>query len=217
MHLRHRQNDEGGGGGSSSSSSSSLNQFPSQHRAASVRPRLVQLAEWCWCFRIDSSHSAVSHTALTMKQACGPNTLPSCFWLLTATVRTSGHMTSPVIDEASGELWSQHPLTASSPFNLPPHCPGPTFLFLCAYKRMLSHSALVLLCFVPAHMQVYWGARTWAQLNSQNTCTNSAYRFAHAWPRCVHTHIYAPSVAGVHTPPWPPTCTRQKKCRVSNA
>lgn len=101
-------------------SSQLLSQFPetSQHSAASVLPRWVQFTpvSWCWCFRIDLSHSAVRHPALTMKQACGPNTVPSCFWLLSASVRTSGHMTQPVTDEAG----------RTPGVTTPPHTPSTT-------------------------------------------------------------------------------------------
>lgn len=66
---------------------------PPRGHWAQRRPLRSRLWFWCWCFRIDLWHSAVRHPALTMTQACGPNTPPSCFWLLSGAVRTSGHVT----------------------------------------------------------------------------------------------------------------------------
>lgn len=66
-------------------------------------------------------HSAVRHPAQTMKQACGPNTLPSCFRLPSAPVRTSGHMTWLVIAWRGGGGWGGGALWGSphlrSPWN----------------------------------------------------------------------------------------------------
>lgn len=62
-------------------------------------------------------HSAVRHPAQTMKQACGPNTLPSCFWLHSVPVRTSCHMTWQVVNEEKGTLELPPPLTV--PLEIP--------------------------------------------------------------------------------------------------
>lgn len=87
-----------------------LNQEMHWHSTASVPDclsspvRFFAPGAWCcWRFRIWFEGIQQWGTpAQTMKEACGPNTLPSCLWLAKASVRTSNHMTWPVIARKGG-------------------------------------------------------------------------------------------------------------------
>ncbi len=153
----------------------------SQRQVCTVLP-LSCLVSSTLCVVVDADvsgliclHSAVRHPTQTMKQACGPNTLPSCFRLPIAPVRTSSHVTWRVIPWREGDAVAvtPHPRSPQNPCS-----PGPTVLFHTHAKPLCTNA--LLLC-----QHTYRQAHT-HQLHSYSQPT---HRVTHAYTY-MYTHLY---------------------------
>lgn len=135
-------------------------------------------------------HSAVRHPAQTMKQACGPYTLPSCFRLPSVPVRTSCHMTWQVMNEGKGDSGAA-PSPCGPPRN--PSSPGARALS-CSYThthaKPLCTNAL-LLC---QHTYESTQTRTHTQISSTHRHTHTPNPHKHSLMRsliCIRTYAHS--------------------------
>lgn len=131
-------------------------------------------------------YSAARHPLETMKQACCPNMLPTCFCLPSVAVRTSSHVTWHVV------AWKERDFGACSLCNpCSPHTNTDTPNKL--YK-------LIPLCCANMHMQV-----------DTLHCTGMCFA-----PSYVHCHVYTYLYTPVQFPPIAFNCTPAYSTQMHN-